>query len=224
MRNHCKGKISHWDHFSKTSSPYLPFSQLFSRCVCLITNYQNHEQHKNAEKRMNRLQSISTWTLANSPFLLCIVVLLLSLLPHLIGCYFREFRRWKLPERFPIELSQQVHVVLGARLNLKTYSSPVWSSERLIHKNPGDRCCQPSLTDSPAGALSALCISTFYSEQGSPTGSNVMACFLSHYFYRLSYSKNLLAALSVRRGKPGRQTSLPGYRGTRKPFFPTVLF
>lgn len=120
MRNHCKGKISDWDHFSKTSSPYLPFSQLFSRCVCLITNYQNHEQHKNAEKRMNRLQSISTWTLANSPFLLCIVVLLLRLLPHLIGCYFREFRRWKLPERFPIELSHQVHVVLGARLNLKT--------------------------------------------------------------------------------------------------------
>ena len=118
MRNHCKGKISHWDHFSKTSSPYLPCSQLFSRCVCLITNYQNHEQHKNAEKRMNRLQSISTLTLANSPFLLCIVVLLLRLLPHLIGCYSREFRRWKFPERFPIELSQQVHVVLGSRLNL----------------------------------------------------------------------------------------------------------
>ena len=224
MRNHCKGKISHWDHFSKTSSPYLPFSQLFSRCVCLITNYQNHEQHKNVEKRMNRLQSISTWTLANSPFLLCIVVLLLRLLPHLIGCYFREFLRWKLPERFPIELSQQAHVVLGARLNLKTYSSPVWSSERLIHKNPGDRCCQPSLTDSPAGALSALCISTFYSEQGSPTGSNVMACFLYQYFYRVSYSKNLLAALSARRGKPGRQTSLPGYPGTTNLFSRQYFF
>lgn len=220
MRNHCKGKISHWDHFSKTSSPYLPFSQLFSRCVCLITNYQNHEQHKNAEKRMNRLQSISTWTLANSPFLLCIVVLLLRLLPHLIGCYFREFRRWKLPERFPIELSQQVHVVLGARLNHKTAML-----RRLQPRlNPGDRCCQPSLTDSPTGALSALCISTFYSEQGSPTGSNVMACFLYQYFYRVSYSTNLLAALSARRGKPGRQTSLPGYPGTTNLFFPTVLF
>jgi len=107
MRNDCKLRP-----FSKTNSPYLPFSQLFSRCVCLITNYQNHEQHRNAEKRKNRLQSISTWTLANSPFLLCIVVLLLRLLLHLIGCYSHEFRRWKLRERFSIQLSRQVHVVL----------------------------------------------------------------------------------------------------------------
>lgn len=222
MRNHCKGKISHWDHFSKTSSPYRPFPQLFSRCVCLITNYQNHEQHRKAQKRKNRFQLISTWTLANSPFLLCIVVLLLRLLPHLIGCYSHEFRRWKLPERFSIQLSQQAHVVLnlGSRLGLiQPFIQP-----RLIHKNPGDRYCQRSLTDSPAGALSALRISTFYSEQGSPTGSIVMACFLYQYFYRASYSKNLLAALSAGRGKPGRQTSLPGYRGTTNLFSRQYFF
>lgn len=127
---------------------------------------------------------------------------------------------WKISYR-ALATSTRRSRVLGARLNLKTYSL---FQPRLIHKNPGDRCCQPSLTDSPAGALSALCISTCYSEQGSPTGSNVMAWFLYQYFYRVSYSKNLLAALSARRGKPRRQTSLPGYPGTTNLFSRQYFF
>ena len=51
-----------------------------------------------------------------------------------------------------------------------------------------------------------------------------MACFLYQYFYRVSYSKNLLAALSARRGKPGRQTSLPGYPGTTNRFSRQYFF